>query len=181
MVFSFCQQDNQFSRAILAVWPFASYDNFIVCLKISLWHSWLKNGSRNNIFELSFSAWICSERGERCARKRRKSEVSLCRKVVQKRGKNVESVFKEKLLRGKNFVLSLWRVKRWPLKWCLHCVWTNLAKWKVVTHSRNVPIGLEIGDGIMLRFVFICDNWQKHLNSNQKREWNATDHQVESA
>ena len=31
-------------------------------------------------------------------------------------------------------------------------------KWKVVTQSRNVLVGLEIRDGIMLKFVFICDN-----------------------
>ena len=31
-------------------------------------------------------------------------------------------------------------------------------KWKVVTQSRNVLVGLEIRDGIMLQFVFICDN-----------------------
>ena len=47
--------------------------------------------------QLYFGTFIlnldCSEKGGRCARKRRKSEVSLCQKVVQKRGTNVKSVF----------------------------------------------------------------------------------------
>ena len=138
---------------------FTPYDNFIVCLKILLWHYWLKNGSRNYILELSFSTWICSERGGRCARKRRKSEVSLCRKVVQKRGKNVKSVFLGKTFLWQKLCVIVMMSKNITAKWCLHCVWTNLAKWKVVTQSRNVLVGLEIRDGIMLKFVFICDNW----------------------
>ena len=119
-----------------------------------------KNGSGSYILELSFSAWICSEKGGRCVRKKEKVWSEPVLKGCAEKGKKCQKYFS-----WKNFCVAktlYYLCEEWKDNcWSDVCIVYEqiLQNGKLFTQSRNVLIGLEIGDGIMLRFVCICDNW----------------------